>query len=130
MRDLVALPKAELHIHLEGSMRVRTIRELAERRGVAPPSGLGADDVWRFNGPDHFIDQYGDVCNLLQENDAMCVANATGRCWTLPGNCPALPAGTMPSTRRCVGGGANSACASVCDLISAGRIFRVDDTCP
>jgi len=69
MRDLVALPKAELHIHLEGSMRVRTIRELAERRGVAPPSALGADDVWRFNGPDHFIDQYGDVCNVLREPD-------------------------------------------------------------
>jgi adenosine deaminase len=25
--------------------------------------------VWRFNGPDHFIDQYGDVCNLLREPD-------------------------------------------------------------
>jgi adenosine deaminase len=69
MQDLVALPKAELHIHLEGSMRVRTIRELAERRGVAPPSALGADDVWRFDGPEHFIDQYGDVCNVLQEPD-------------------------------------------------------------
>jgi adenosine deaminase len=69
MRDLIALPKAELHIHLEGSMRVATVRELAERRGVAPPSALGADDVWRFDGPDHFIDQYGDVCNLLEEPD-------------------------------------------------------------
>ncbi len=69
MRDLIALPKAELHIHLEGSMRVATVRDLAERRGVAPPSALGADDVWRFDGPDHFIDQYGDVCNLLQEPD-------------------------------------------------------------
>ena len=69
MRDLIALPKAELHIHLEGSMRVATVRELAERRGVAPPSALGADDVWRFDGPDDFIDQYGDVCNLLQEPD-------------------------------------------------------------
>ena len=46
-----------------------TIRELAERRGVAHPSALGADDVWRFNGPDHFIDQYGDVCDLLREPD-------------------------------------------------------------
>ena len=25
--------------------------------------------MWRFNGPDHFIDQYGDVCNLLREPD-------------------------------------------------------------
>lgn len=69
MRDLIALPKAELHIHLEGSIRVATVRELAERRGVDPPTALGADDVWRFDGPDHFIDQYGDVCNVLQEPD-------------------------------------------------------------
>jgi len=72
----------------------------------------------------------GSMCNLEQENDQACVANATGRCWTLPNNCPALPAGTLPNTRRCVGGGANTPCMSVCDLISAGRIFRVDDTCP
>ena len=69
MRDLVALPKAELHIHLEGSMRVDTVRALADRRGVALPSGLGADGVWRFADPAHFIDQYGAVCNLLHDLD-------------------------------------------------------------
>jgi adenosine deaminase len=69
MRDLVALPKAELHIHLEGSMRVGTVRDLAERRGVAPPSALGVDGVWRFAGPTSFIDQYGAVCNLLHDLD-------------------------------------------------------------
>lgn len=68
----------------------------------------------------------GSLCNLQQENAAACVANATGRCWTLPANCPALPA----STRRCVGGGVNAPCQSECDLITAGRVFRVDDTCP
>jgi hypothetical protein len=72
----------------------------------------------------------GSQCNLEQANDAACVANATGHCWTLPAACPALPAGTRPTTRRCVGGGANPPCMSACDLISAGRIFRVDDTCP
>jgi hypothetical protein len=72
----------------------------------------------------------GSVCNLQQENAAACMANAAGRCWTLPANCPALPAGSMPSTRRCVGGGANAPCQSVCDLIAADRVFRVDDTCP
>ena len=69
MRDLVALPKAELHIHLEGSMRVDTVRDLADRRGVAPPSALDADGVWRFADPANFIDQYGAVCNLLHDLD-------------------------------------------------------------
>jgi adenosine deaminase len=69
MRDLVALPKAELHIHLEGSIRVETIRDLADRRGVAPPSALDADGVWRFDGPEHFIDQYGAACDLLHDLD-------------------------------------------------------------
>jgi len=30
MRDLVALPKVELHVHLEGSMRASTVVELAD----------------------------------------------------------------------------------------------------
>jgi len=67
MRDLVALPKAELHLHMEGSIRVATVRELADRRGIAVPAALGADDVWRFDGFMGFIDQYGEACDLLHE---------------------------------------------------------------
>jgi adenosine deaminase len=39
-RDLVALPKTDLHVHLEGSRRATTVVELAERYGVValPPS--------------------------------------------------------------------------------------------
>jgi adenosine deaminase len=67
MRDLRSLPKAELHIHLEGSIRVATIRELADRYGVDPPSALGSDDTWLFDGFEGFIDQYGRVCDLLRD---------------------------------------------------------------
>ena len=63
------MPKAELHLHLEGSIRVSTVRELAERVGVPVPSGLGPDDVWRFDGFMGFIDQYWFVCDLLRELD-------------------------------------------------------------
>jgi adenosine deaminase len=38
--QLVSLPKAELHLHLEGAMRAATAAELADRYGrTAPPSG-------------------------------------------------------------------------------------------
>ncbi|HEX3425041.1 MAG TPA: hypothetical protein VHT30_02850, partial [Acidimicrobiales bacterium] len=38
MRDLRALPKAHLHIHLEGAMRPATLRQLCGRYGVAVPA--------------------------------------------------------------------------------------------
>jgi adenosine deaminase len=36
-RDLAALPKAHLHLHLDGSMRRGTLAELAEARGLDAP---------------------------------------------------------------------------------------------
>ncbi len=68
MRDLRELPKVELHIHLEGAMRIETVRELVDRNGVPTPSGLGPDG-WRFDGPAHFIDQYIALCDLFTELD-------------------------------------------------------------
>ena len=64
MRDLRALPKAELHIHLEGSIRVETLRELADRSGGPLPHGLGGD-TWRFDGFLDFIQNYTEACALL-----------------------------------------------------------------
>jgi adenosine deaminase len=68
MRDLRALPKAELHIHLEGSIRVATLRELADRAGAPPPHGLDGD-AWRFDGFMDFITNYGEACALLTTLD-------------------------------------------------------------
>ncbi len=68
MRDLFALPKAELHVHLEGSIRAETLRELADRQGKPLPSALH-DDGWRFDDFVHFIDQYGEACALLGDLD-------------------------------------------------------------
>jgi adenosine deaminase len=64
MRDLRALPKAELHIHMEGAMRTATVLELVERNGVPAPSGLTATG-WRFSGPEDFIAQYIALCGLM-----------------------------------------------------------------
>jgi adenosine deaminase len=57
MRDLITLPKVELHIHLEGAMRVATVRELAADRGIDTPPGL-TPDGWRFHDFLDFIDNY------------------------------------------------------------------------
>lgn len=64
MRDLRALPKAELHIHMEGAMRVTTVLELVERNGEPAPSGL-SETGWRFSGPEDFIAQYIALCGLM-----------------------------------------------------------------
>ena len=68
MRDLRVLPKFELHIHLEGAMRIATALELADRNGAPAPAGLGPDG-WRFDGFLDFIDQYIALCGLLTELD-------------------------------------------------------------
>ena len=66
MRDLVALPKAELHIHLEGAMRIQTVRELADRSGTPVPPGLRSG-AWRFADEIDFIAQYVGMCALMTE---------------------------------------------------------------
>ena len=68
MRDLRALPKAELHVHLEGSIRVETLRELADRSGVALPHGLRGN-AWRFDGFLDFIQNYTEACALLNRQE-------------------------------------------------------------
>jgi adenosine deaminase len=57
VRDLLALPKVDLHVHLEGSMRASTVVELALRYGVALPEGL-RDGRYGFRSFRHFIDEW------------------------------------------------------------------------
>lgn len=68
MRDLRALPKVELHLHLEGAMRIETARDLADRHGLPIPHGL-LDGGWSFTGPLDFIDNYVELCGLLRSLD-------------------------------------------------------------
>jgi len=56
-RDLRDLPKVELHVHLEGSMRATTVVELADRYGVELPEGL-REGRYEFRDFRHFIDEW------------------------------------------------------------------------
>jgi adenosine deaminase len=55
--DLRALPKVDLHVHLEGSMRPGTVVELADRYGVDLPEGL-REGRYEFRDFRHFIDEW------------------------------------------------------------------------
>jgi adenosine deaminase len=63
MRDLLALPKAHLHLHLEGAMRPATLTELADRYTIAlePTPAFGSFAV--------FIDTYTAACQVLRSDD-------------------------------------------------------------
>lgn len=61
---LIAMPKVELHVHLEGSMRPGTVVELAKQSGVDLPWSL-ASGRWCFTGFQDFMDQYSVACRAL-----------------------------------------------------------------
>jgi adenine deaminase len=62
-----ALPKAELHVHLEGCLEADLLFELAERNGVdlrwESVSALRA--AYQFNGLQSFLDLYFEGCRVL-----------------------------------------------------------------
>jgi adenosine deaminase len=60
------LPKAELHLHLDGSMRVRTVMELARQRGIELPD---------TNLPDleDDLEVHGQVKDLAEYLEKFCI---------------------------------------------------------
>jgi adenosine deaminase len=65
------MPKAELHIHLEGAIEPATLLRLAERNGVALPAGTveGLRAWYRFSGFEHFIQVYMTIQSCLRSAD-------------------------------------------------------------
>ncbi len=92
MRSLAALPKAHLHLHLEGCMRPATAAELARRAGLPLPGAL------RFADFADIVSAYGQLCALLcGEADLRRVvrellgdAAAAGAVYVEPQLCPPL----------------------------------------
>ncbi|MFV2175099.1 adenosine deaminase [Actinomadura sp. LOL_016] len=64
MRDLLTLPKAHLHVHLESTVRWDTLREIGAANGVRVPDRVGA-----FGGFEAFFAQNDLVRSCLRRPD-------------------------------------------------------------
>jgi adenosine deaminase len=62
------MPKIELHVHLEGSIRPSTLLTLAERNGMPLPARDldGLREFYRFTDFDHFIQVYITISRCLK----------------------------------------------------------------
>ena len=65
------MPKTELHVHLEGSVRPKTLLELAERHGVRLPARNEEElrHYYAFRDFDHFIEIYIEVNQCLRTSE-------------------------------------------------------------
>ena len=64
-----AMPKAELHVHLEGTVDPITLLTLAARHGVRPPAddADGVREWYAFDGFPMFLERYFTVLGLLRD---------------------------------------------------------------
>jgi aminodeoxyfutalosine deaminase len=63
-----AMPKIELHVHMEGSIRPATLLKLAKRHGIEVPADdvEGLHDWYTFTDFDHFIEIYRVISRCLR----------------------------------------------------------------
>ncbi len=68
---IAAMPKVELHVHLEGSIRPQTLLELARRNAVPLPAQdeAGLREFYRFRDFDHFVTVYLTIISCLRTRD-------------------------------------------------------------
>jgi aminodeoxyfutalosine deaminase len=68
---LLRMPKVELHVHLEGSMRPAVLLQLARRNGVALPADdeAGLARWFRFSDFEHFVQVYLTCSKTLRTPD-------------------------------------------------------------
>jgi adenosine deaminase/aminodeoxyfutalosine deaminase len=59
------LPKAELHLHLEGTITPATLTELSARHDARPMTTAEAEALYRFTGFTGFINSFKAVTRRL-----------------------------------------------------------------
>ena len=74
MRDVVTLPKTNLHVHLENAVRSSTLRDIAARNGVALPEGLSNDRCVVTDFADFFIQNTAARACIIEAEDFRRVA--------------------------------------------------------
>lgn len=93
MRDLAALPKAHLHLHFTGSLRVSSLRDLSAAYGVRLPSALTDGVALRvpatergwfrfqrlYDAARHCVRSEADMRRLVDEAAADDAAEGSGR---------------------------------------------------
>ncbi len=69
--DLVSLPKAELHVHIEGTLEPELMFELGTRNGLELPfpDVQAVRDAYRFTDLQSFLDIYYQGAAVLQTRD-------------------------------------------------------------
>jgi adenosine deaminase len=65
---LRALPKVELHCHVEGAMRPETVVDLARKNGVALPAG-DIRDQYHYRSLEEFLKVFWLVQSVLRDRD-------------------------------------------------------------
>src|SRR5690349_2716434 len=62
------MPKAEIHVHLEGATDAETVWRMAARNGVALAASSLDDwrDFYRFRDFDHFLEVYAAACTTMR----------------------------------------------------------------
>jgi adenosine deaminase len=64
------IPKAELHVHLEGTAPPALVRRLAERNGIAVPDGLfDGSDRFAYSGFLDFLHAYDTAASVIRTAD-------------------------------------------------------------
>jgi len=64
-----ALPKIELHIHLEGCISLSTLKFLAKKNGIEIPKHLAEKENIYFENFDEFVNTFYAICNAIVEEE-------------------------------------------------------------